>query len=153
MILVRHAHAGTKASWHRDDGLRPLSRCGHAQAVSLVVALAGDRVDTLWASPTVRCQQSLAPLARARGMRVQDAGLLAKDTQVDRLLQWLLDHEQAPWVLCTHGEVFAALLVAGRSAGVITTEVRVTEKGGAWRVTRDFDRPVHLEYLPPSPRH
>lgn len=152
MILVRHAHAGNKASWHHDDELRPLSARGEAQAISLVAALAGDRVEFVWSSPALRCLQTLAPLGEARGLRVQPTALLAKDTNIDVLLGWLLAHQASPWVLCTHGEVFKALLAAGLSSGVLTTPARVTEKGAAWRVTREGESSVQLEYLPPSPR-
>ena len=145
MILVRHAHAGNKANWDRDDSLRPLTERGVVQAVSLVRSLADDDVSVVWSSPSVRCRQTVEPLAAARGITVQDQALLAKDARVEALLA----NGTAPWVLCTHGEVFRALLDAGRSTGLITAPARVTEKGAAWRVNLRPDASAELQYLPP----
>lgn len=149
MILVRHAHAGNKANWRQDDALRPLSARGLAQTASLVATLAEDDISVVWSSPTVRCRQTVEPLAVERGLTVRDHGLLAKDAPVDALLSWLLANQRAPWVLCTHGEVFRALLQAARTSGLVTVPVVVTEKGAAWRVKRDQDGVTDLEYVPP----
>ena len=150
VILVRHAHAGTKSAWHHDDELRPLSARGRAEATSLVATFAGDQVDAAWSSPATRCLQTLAPFAAARALQVEPTRLLAKDARADLLLDWLLAHSGARWVVCTHGEVFTALLAAGLRAGVLVDPVQVTEKGAAWRVTHDRAARVHLEYLPPG---
>ncbi|QTE28085.1 SixA phosphatase family protein [Pengzhenrongella sicca] len=151
VILVRHAHAGTKAQWHRDDGLRPLSKRGRLQADSLVKTLSVDPVSSVWTSAAIRCRQTVEPLALDRAVPVHASELLAKDAPIGALLTWLLAHENDPWVMCTHGEVFKALLAAGRDAGLITAPARVTEKGAAWRVTRGANGPPELEYLPPVP--
>ena len=152
MILVRHAHAGHKANWDREDELRPLTQRGVVQAVSLVRSLADDDVELVWSSPSVRCRQTVEPLAAHCGVTVQDQELLAKDAPIEPLLAWLLDNRTAQWALCTHGEVFRALLDAGRSSGLLTAPARVTEKGAAWRVTVRPDPGVELQYLPPPLR-
>ena len=149
MILVRHARAGNKANWDRDDELRPLTERGVIQAVSLVRSLADDDVSVVWSSPSVRCRQTVEPLAAARGVTVQDQALLAKDARVEALLAWLLANSTAPWAVCTHGEVVRALLDAGRSTGLIDAPARVTEKGAAWRVKPRPDAGAELQYLPP----
>ena len=149
MILVRHAHAGSKAQWHQDDALRPLSPRGRTQAAGLIATLAADDLSAAWSSPTVRCRQTLAPLAAERGLSIQDQPLLAKGARAEDLLEWMLAHASAPWVLCTHGEVFKALLLGALSSGLVTAPAIVTEKGAAWRVTRHSDSRTELEYLPP----
>lgn len=123
---------------------------GFSQAASLVSTFAEDDVSVVWSSPTVRCRQTVQPLAAQRGLIVQDRLLLAKDAPVDALLSWLLANQCAPWVLCTHGEVFRALLRAARASGLVTVPVVVTEKGAAWRVKRYQDGVTDLEYVPPS---
>ena len=153
MILVRHAQAGSKTEWRQDDSLRPLTVRGRAQAAALVGSLANDAVEVVWSRAAVRCRQTVDPLAASRDVPVRDHPLLAKDAGTDALLDWLLGHETAPWVLCTHGEVFSALLVAARSSGFVTAPAVVTEKGAAWRVVVHENRPTELEYLPPLPRH
>lgn len=148
VILVRHAHAGNKANWRQDDELRPLSERGFAQAASMVATFAGDDISVVWSSPALRCRQTVEPLAAQRALAVQDHQLLAKDAPVDTLLSWLLANQCAPWVLCTHGEVFRALLGAARASGLVTLPLVVTEKGAAWRVKRYEDGVTDLEYVP-----
>jgi broad specificity phosphatase PhoE len=150
VILVRHAYAGNKTNWRHDDGLRPLTDRGLAQADALVETLADDDIAVVWSSPAVRCRQTVEPLAVERGVSVHDHPLLAKDAPVDGLLDWLLAHPSAPWVLCTHGEVIEGLLFAARSSGLVTAPARVTEKGAAWRVTRHEVGVIALEYVPPA---
>jgi phosphohistidine phosphatase SixA len=152
VILVRHAHAGDKAHWHQDDALRPLSAWGLAQAESLIGSLAEDDISVVWSSPVVRCRQTVEPLAAVRGVSVQDHQLLAKDAPVDALLDWVLAHRSAPWVLCTHGEVFEVLLDTARSSGLVTALVIETEKGAAWRVKRHESGATDLQYMPPFDR-
>jgi phosphohistidine phosphatase SixA len=152
VILVRHAHAGDKAQWHQDDALRPLSEWGLVQAASLVGSLAEDDISVVWSSPAVRCRQTVEPLAAERDVSVRDHLLLAKDAPVDALLDWVLACRSAPWVLCTHGEVFQVLLDAARSSGLVTAIAVETEKGAAWRVKRHVNGATDLQYMPPFDR-
>lgn len=149
MILVRHAYAGHKANWDRDDQLRPLTARGLVQAATLVRSLADDDVSVIFSSAAVRCRQTVEPLAAARGVPVHDHPLLAKDGPVDELLAWVLANAAAPWALCTHGEVLHALLDAGRASGLLDAPRRATEKGAAWRVRLHDGGATSLEYLPP----
>ena len=149
VILLRHAYAGHKADWDRDDALRPLTARGLAQAESLVRSLADDDITVVWTSAAVRCRQTVEPLAAARGLVVQDHALLAKDVPVDDLLDWILSNPSAPWALCTHGEVLRELIIVARSSGLVTAPARATEKGAAWRVRRHEDGATALEYVPP----
>lgn len=152
MILLRHAHAGDKAHWHQDDALRPLNAWGLAQAASLVGSLAEDDISVVWSSPAVRCGQTVEPLAAERGVRVQEHLLLAKDAPEHALLDWVLANLSAPWVLCTHGEVFQVLLNAVRSSGLTTALATETEKGAAWRVKRCDNGDTDMHYVPPLDR-
>ena len=154
MILVRHAHAGSKSKWDGPDELRPLSDLGRRQAESLVTALAAEPVEVLWSSPTARCEQTLAPLARARGLTVTRTGALAPDAPVEELLRWLLDAGgQARWALCTHGEVLDALHEAAVRTGVRQLVPKPgTEKGGAWIVPAQPDD-VAVPVPARPPRH
>ena len=152
MILVRHAQAERKARWNREESLRPLSRRGELQAAALVRILAKDDVAQAWSSPTVRCRQTLAPLAAERGLEVRDHPLLAKEARPDSVLPWVLAHAGEPWVLCTHGEVFEALLRVGRESGLVVARAMVTEKGAAWRVIGHQDGSMEMEYVPPGLR-
>lgn len=153
MILVRHAHAGAKATWRGPDEMRPLSPTGLAQAGSLVAMLAVDEVTHVWCSPAVRCRQTVEPLASARGLVVRTSSHLSKAGHPRRLLAWLQEAGvDAPWVICTHGEVLTALHAVGRREGVVGTAPRSsTAKGAVWRLSATAPGPVRMGYTPPRP--
>lgn len=157
MILVRHAHAGSKAAWHQADEMRPLSTLGLAQAQSLVTTLAADDITTVWCSPSVRCRQSVEPLAAARGLHVRTSSQLSKTAHPAWLLAWLQDiGADAPWVVCTHGEVLTRPLhrrPQGRGRLEVATRDQ-TAKGALWRVGTHPHRPdgrLQLAYTPLTP--
>ncbi|TQC42910.1 phosphoglycerate mutase family protein [Rhodococcus sp. WS4] len=54
-VLLRHAHAISKQSWHGSDAHRPLSALGKEQAAGLVGTLTGVELRVLYCSPTTRC--------------------------------------------------------------------------------------------------
>jgi broad specificity phosphatase PhoE len=149
-VLVRHAHAGEKKSWHGPDSDRPLSTLGYRQARGLVAALDGIRLRAPFASPTTRCHQTLLPLAAARGMRIEDHPLLAVGAPTDQLIAVLEAPEADGAVFCTHREVLDNLAELARSRGATwAPPAASTEKGGAWIVDRSAD--PALRYLPPAP--
>lgn len=156
MILVRHGNAGSKAAWPHSDELRPLSDLGLAQAQSLVTTLAADDITAVWCSPSVRCRQTVAPLAAAHGLHVRTSAYLSKAANPARLLAWLQDiGADAPVVVCTHGEVLTALYAAARKARIVEVATRgTTAKGALWRLSTHPHRPagpLQLAYSPPVP--
>ena len=109
MILVRHASAGDSAAWQDDDRLRPLDEKGRRQADDLVGLLAAFPIDEILTSPAVRCVQTVAPLADARGLQpslrdeLGEAGIW---TAGPALVQALAGRDV---VVCGHGGLEAAL--------------------------------------------
>jgi len=155
---VRHAHAGDKRLWRDPDEARPLSPRGEAQAAGLLVTLAGDVVEEAWSSPALRCTQTLAPLARQRGLDVHSTPLLAKEVEAAELLGWLRARgPDARALVCTHGEVLRGLFDLCRDQGLIGESVGLdTPKGGGWRLHSPADTAVPpagpvllLDYLAP----
>lgn len=147
VILVRHAHAGAKKLWSGPDDGRPLSPLGHEQARSLTTRLSDDTVAVVWSSPAVRCLQTVEALATDRGLEVRTTELLAKDGSTEALVAWLAEGGvDAPWLLCSHGEVLEALHHACVAAGLeVFSPTGSTEKGAAWRLG------AAREYLAPEP--
>jgi probable phosphomutase (TIGR03848 family) len=71
LLLVRHGH--TDAAGKRLTGWAPgvhLDETGRRQAEHLVARLEGIRIDHIVSSPLERCRETAAPLAKARGHRV-----------------------------------------------------------------------------------
>lgn len=128
VLLVRHAKAGDRGKWDDPDDLRPLTPPGEAQAETLVDVLAGFDIDRVLSSPYLRCSQTVAPLAAARGLAIQPCDDLAEGEGRSgvALVRSLLG-EQRHTVLCTHGDVIEEVLDA---LGV--TRDGQTRKGATW---------------------
>ena len=90
--------------------------------MGLPAALAGLPVRRILTSPYVRCVQSVAPLAEALGLEVEEAPALAEGAARADVMA-LLATTGAGTVHCTHGDVCHELV--GR---------RKTPKGSAWVV-------------------
>ena len=71
LLLVRHAHAGDRYRWEGPDSVRPLSAAGQAEAAGLLIRLEDYPLERILSSPTVRCQQTVQPLARDRYLGVE----------------------------------------------------------------------------------
>lgn len=70
VLLVRHAHAGERGSWHGPDHARGLTPAGSADAQRLSRLLALFAPAALVSASPHRCVQTLAPLADACGLPV-----------------------------------------------------------------------------------
>jgi phosphohistidine phosphatase SixA len=103
VLLIRHASAGKRTEWERDDRRRPLDERGRLQALRLVGLLADYPIERIVSSPYDRCVQTVEPLARARGLAIEIRQELAEERQADEgaaLVAPLLDTDRA---VCCHG--------------------------------------------------
>ena len=73
LLLLRHADHDLVGRALAGRGVRPLTAQGREQANVLVERLAHDDIHAVYASPRPRAQQTLAPLAAARGLPVVTA--------------------------------------------------------------------------------
>jgi len=110
ILLVRHARAGDRGEWTGDDSLRPLDAKGWRQAEALIDELARFPIRRLVSSPHLRCVQTFEPLARARGLDIEERTELGEGAGPDvtqALVRELANDDAA---LCTHGDVLELLL-------------------------------------------
>jgi phosphohistidine phosphatase SixA len=139
VILVRHAAAGERSRWAGDDRLRPLDELGRRQAAGLAEALASRGVERVLTSPFVRCRQTVDPLAEALGLAVEERVELAEGAGAAAVVQLVGRLHEAVSVLCTHGDVVAAVL--GEES----------EKGSAWLLEPEADGGLSpREYVRPA---
>ncbi|HEX5142147.1 MAG TPA: histidine phosphatase family protein [Dehalococcoidia bacterium] len=62
--LVRHMKAKDRSKWTQDQDERPLTRLGRQQADVHAAAMAeGEKIVAIYASPALRCRETIAPLA------------------------------------------------------------------------------------------
>jgi 8-oxo-dGTP diphosphatase len=149
VLLVRHAVAQDRQSWDGDDRGRPLRKRGRRQAEALVEQLATFDVERVLSSPFVRCVETVAPLAEARGLTIEHADALAEGAGRDAvdLVCSLLGRTV---VLCSHGDVIPRVLEHfvvhnGLDIGVDPRWA----KGSTWVLEDDGERVVKAFYLDP----
>lgn len=158
LTLVRHASAGHKRDWTGPDTERPLDERGRQQAIGLSSVLAEYAVGRIVSSPTLRCQQTVRPLADLLDRELETWSELGPDGVI-QLIDSFAHPAFADAVLCTHGEVLQPLVRwKGMARAVrdrrLTSEALLT-KGTAWRLHIDdngqITKLVHL--TPRSPDH
>ncbi|MBA3621731.1 MAG: histidine phosphatase family protein [Euzebyales bacterium] len=150
LLLIRHAHAGSKAQWSGEDHLRPLSETGRAQAAGLVRAVSDREVGRVLSSPHTRCTQTVRPLALARGLTVEECDALIEERGDEALaLVGALAGTQA--ALCTHGDVVGIVLSTLAAEGMAVPGDARWAKGSVWVLQHDGSRFRAASYVPPPP--
>jgi phosphohistidine phosphatase SixA len=149
LLVVRHADAGDKRSWTGSDRLRPLSPNGYLQAEGLVVRLEDYPIDRILCSPTLRCYQTVEPLARDRLLQIETAPALGLDTPPAQLLALFWDLELRNSVLCTHGEGIGLLLTRLIADALLVEDTLDWPKGSTWLLERINRRQVRGRFLGP----
>jgi len=149
-VLLRHADAGLKSEWFGPDDWRGLTGLGHDQARAVVAILGDLPIQRILSSPSLRCRQTVVPLAKARELDVEPCWQLGCNAEVADVLGLLADPDTDAAVVCTHRETLQALFeqltwsrVAVPGAGA------PMEKAAVWilRGTVGDEQPARLEYL------
>jgi len=115
VILLRHASAGSKRTWHGNDLARPLDPGGAADAERLAPLLACFGSCRVISSPAARCLATVAPYAALTGMTAEiNADLTAgpeggASLTLLKLAGQIVDDAQ-PTLICAHGENLPVLL-------------------------------------------
>ena len=134
-ILLRHADAGLRAESLEPDAWRGLSPLGWEQANDVVERLRDLNVVRVFASPALRCRQTVVPLARFLSVDVEPRAELAVDADPYRLMQFLRSAETESAVLCTHREalerLFGLTTLLGGQARPVDGSVSMT-KAALW---------------------
>jgi broad specificity phosphatase PhoE len=149
LLVVRHADADTKGSWDGPDMLRPLSPVGRLQAEGLVVRLEDYPVERILCSPTLRCHQTVQPLARDRLLRIEDVAALGVDAGPGEVVALFWDQGLQNAVLCTHGETIGRLLGQLVADGLVGAAPLDWPKGSTWLLQRASQPRVRARYLAP----
>jgi 8-oxo-dGTP diphosphatase len=149
LLVVRHADAGDKATWEGPDHLRPLSPSGHLQAEGLVFRLEDYPVERILCSPTLRCQQTVQPLARDRLLQIESVPALGVNVSPAQLLTLFWDLELRNSVLCTHGEGIGLLLTRLIADTLVVEDPLDWPKGSTWLLERNGLRQVRGRFLAP----
>jgi 8-oxo-dGTP pyrophosphatase MutT (NUDIX family)/phosphohistidine phosphatase SixA len=147
VYLVRHAKAGSRLDWRGDDDQRPISTKGARQAERLREHLALDEVGRIASSPSLRCLQTVQPLAAALSLPVELHDALREEADASTALAFTAGLG-GPAVICTHGNIVQELVLTAAQTDPLTGSYG-WKKGSTWILERDAGRPVGARYVPP----
>ena len=152
VILLRHAKAQDPAKFGGPDSDRPLTTRGLAQAEQVAHGLAAFGPRRLFSSVSVRCQQTISPLARLlkREVRLVDEisqHLFVDDHPALRSLVGKQIRRGKSVVLCSHGPVIPELL---RELGLATGTLLGTDHTNAAHLDTASFSVFHLRCAHPS---
>lgn len=148
IFLVRHAKAGERRVWDGDDVDRPLSKTGWRQSNAIARRLSRKHVTALYASPYVRCVQTLEPLGALTGLDVRVEKRLFEDEPFEPVLDLLNEVEDGA-VLCTHGDIIPAVINALERRGMVTETPANWGKASVWVLRRKGDKITKGKVWPP----
>jgi 8-oxo-dGTP diphosphatase len=147
LYLVRHAKAGSRRDWDGNDDDRPITAKGRRQAERLIGHLGLDGIRRVASSPSLRCVQTVAPLADVLSLPVERHDVLREDADPTAVLAFAASVD-GPTVLCTHGNIVEDLVVVAAAERPLTGSYG-WKKGSTWVLERDVGRPVGARYVPP----
>lgn len=132
-VLVRHADAGLRSEWCGSDEWRGLTGVGHRQAGAVAEMLWDLPVLRILSSPSLRCRQTMVPLALTRGLDIEPCWQLGLQVEPEDMLDLLADPETESAVLCTHRETLQSMFGYLAGAGWTFAEAGdPMEKAAVW---------------------
>lgn len=149
LFLVRHAAAGSRSDWKKDDRLRPLSSRGEKQALGLARTLATHPIDRILTSPYVRCRQTLEPLADKLGIEIEERDELAEGEGFKGARDLCRELAGTNSILCSHGDVIPALLDWMARHGMALKSAFECKKGSTWEIEVRAGEFRRARYWPP----
>lgn len=150
IYLVRNARPVPRSGWSGEAALRPLGERGFDDAVAIAEHLSKAPIARVIASPMLRCQQTVEPLAVRRGYPVEVDDRLEENEEVTRVLELMSTFgDDEAVVLCSHGRLISALL-AVLELGDPGADGRIyCKKGSIWALRGRGKLPEVATYFEP----
>ena len=105
-------------------------------------------VERILSSPTLRCRQTVEPLARDRLLGIEPVAALGVDAGPVEVRSAFWDRRLQNAVLCTHGETISQLFMQLEMDGMEVLEPLHWPKGSTWLLWHT-QRDMRARYLPP----
>lgn len=137
LYLIRHADAGKRNPYSPTDHLRGLSEDGWRQAGRIADRLGDAGVTRVLSSPSLRCRQTVEPLAERLGLHVEPHRALEEGAYGRDALDLMRRLAGTDAVLCSHGDVIPETIRLLRITGTAINGHEGNAKGSVWTVTTD----------------
>jgi len=148
LYLVRHAHARKRAEWFGVDSLRPLSARGERQAHGLIEGMASVPLVQIFSSPPLRCRETVAGLASARGLGVEFDSRVHEEATASEVLELLAERPEMPTLICAGRRLISELLRTLGVRGRDDASPRC-QKGSIWLLQGPGLHVEQAEYVSP----
>jgi 8-oxo-dGTP pyrophosphatase MutT (NUDIX family)/phosphohistidine phosphatase SixA len=112
LVVVRHAKAQGRGSWHGPDPKRPLNQTGKEQAAALVPLLHAFGVSRVLTSSSARCVQTVQPYAIEQVLLLTEVDELSEEGFDETAAAAFLGHlltKPEPSAICTHRPILPRL--------------------------------------------
>jgi broad specificity phosphatase PhoE len=103
----------------------------------------------VYSSPSLRCVQTVEPLARARRLAVQETPSLAVGSGLEGALRFIEDPKLGDAALSTHGDVVQELVEELIKRRIVKPSQGGLEKGSTWVVEVENRSPVRARFIAP----
>jgi len=151
IYLVRHADAGNKKKWKKDDEIRPISKKGHEQVEALVTRLVCAPINGIVSSPSLRCEQTVGPLAQRLGLKVKPSKLLRRGVAPADMLRLIKKTKGTRTVLCSHRESIGPFIEHLATDPKVEVASKLEwPKGSIWELTTRRGRVTKARLIPPA---
>jgi len=147
LFLIRHAVAGVRNNLDPSDDRRPLDHIGMDQALAIAAGWTCDDVEAIYSSPSLRCVQTVEPLAERLGLTVELAPELFEGAATSRSVEYVRSFTGRSVVLCSHGDVIPDVL-RNLQVGGSRLDGRGCAKGSIWQLDNSTDRIESGVYTP-----
>lgn len=147
VLLVRHASAGRSRDWDGPDEERPLDSRGVRQAQALAKVLLAYGPGVLMSAPSLRCRQTVQPLADRLGREVQVDDDLAEEraAALPGRLTALAAGNGATVACSQGGAIPSAVRALAAQAGLPNDDVPAS-KGSLWALSFSQGQLVDADY-------
>ncbi|MCP4309074.1 MAG: NUDIX hydrolase [bacterium] len=110
VYLIRHGNAGVRSKWKGSDKKRPLTERGQQQSIGMAEMLARYPVTEVYASPALRCVESVATIADNTENEVKTSKKLKEFTPLEDIYKFLGKLDSGAVVICSHKDWIGPLI-------------------------------------------
>jgi 8-oxo-dGTP diphosphatase len=145
--LLRHAIAGSR--WEGNDLKRPLTKKGRRESQAIADSLKDAGIERIVTSPSLRCIETVKPLAEAIGAKLEISDALAEGPDIDGAYAVVDSLVGNNAVVCSHGDVIPAVINRMMWAGLTMESRFYCSKASIWEIEVEGGRFATGRYVPP----
>ena len=147
--FLRHATAGDRNKWKGNDRARPLTKKGRRQSEAIAKSLKRAGIERVVTSPYDRCIQTVEPLAKRIGAKIEVDEALAEGPDIDAAYELVDSLVGYNAVLCSHGDVIPATINRLMWAGLSLESRFYCSKASIWEIGLEGGKFTTGQYVKP----